>query len=108
MEIRRRHTHGLTPLMWGTDYPHPEGSWPHTEERLQNDFQDVSIEDTRKLLGENAIKCYDLDVEGLRTIADRIGPTPTDLNQDPTLRTPDNAVKDAQWWIDEYNCEFHL
>jgi len=108
MEIRRRHIHGLTPLMWGTDYPHPEGSWPHTEERLTKDFQDVSIEDTRKLLGENAIKCYGLDVAGLGEIAARIGPTPTDLNQDPTLRTSVTAVKDAQWWIDEYNCEFHL
>jgi hypothetical protein len=49
-EIRRRHRNGIDALMWGTDYPHPEGSWPHTAERLGTDFQQVSIEDTRLLL----------------------------------------------------------
>ena len=44
-EIRERHRNGIDALMWGTDYPHPEGSWPNTVHRLENDFQDVSIED---------------------------------------------------------------
>ena len=61
-EIRRRHRNGIDALMWGTDYPHPEGSWPHTVERLQTDFRQVSIEDTRLLLGLNAVRCYDLDL----------------------------------------------
>ena len=38
-EIRRRHRNGIDALMWGTDYPHPEGSWPHTAERLDSDFR---------------------------------------------------------------------
>ena len=29
-EIRRRYANGLDALMWGTDYPHPEGTWPNT------------------------------------------------------------------------------
>ena len=33
--------------MWGTDYPHPEGTWPNTVERLRKDFGDVPVEDTR-------------------------------------------------------------
>ena len=105
-EIRRRHVNGIDALMWGTDYPHPEGSWPHTVERLETDFQRVSIEDTRLLLGLNAVKCYDLDLAGLQDIAAQVGPTPEKLNQDPSLRTPDNAIREARWWFDDYGMEW--
>ena len=104
-EIRRRHVNGIDALMWGTDYPHPEGSWPNTVDRLENDFRDVSIEDTRRLLGINAVECYGLDFEGLNAVANRVGPTPKQLNQDPELRTSENALREARWWIDEYGCE---
>ncbi len=101
-EIRRRHANGIDALMWGTDYPHPEGSWPHTVERLESDFRDVSIEDTRRLLGLNAVECYDLDVAGLEEIAARVGPTPEQLHQDPELRTAPDAIRRARWWFDDY------
>ena len=107
-EIRRRHRNGIDALMWGTDYPHPEGSWPHTVERLTTDFQDVSIEDTRRLLGLNAVECYGLDLAALNEVAERVGPTPADLNQDPSLRTAPNATREARWWLDEYDCKFAL
>ena len=106
-EIRRRHVNGINALMWGTDYPHPEGSWPHTVERLETDFQDVSIEDTRRLLGLNAVDAYDLDLPALEEVAARVGPTPEQLHQDPDLRTPPDAERQARWWLDEYNCQFH-
>ena len=105
-EIRERHRNGIDALMWGTDYPHPEGSWPNTAERLETDFQDVSIEDTRRLLGLNAITCYNLDQEGLNEVATRIGPTPTGLNQNPELRTSQTAKRDGRWWFDEYGIEW--
>ena len=104
-EIRRRHVNGIDALMWGTDYPHPEGSWPKTVERLQDDFCEVPIEDTRRLLGLNAVDCYGLDLAGLTKVAERVGPTPEGLNQDPDLRTPHDATRVARWWLDEYGCE---
>ena len=85
-EIRRRHTVGCDVAMWGTDYPHPEGTWPNTVERLRSDFGDVPVGDTRALLGETAARCYGFDVETLRPFAEHIGPTPDDLGQDPTSR----------------------
>ena len=103
-EIRRRHVNGIDALMWGTDYPHPEGSWPNTVMRLENDFREASIEDTRRLLGLNAIDCYGLDFDGLTAIAADIGPTPESLGQDPDLRTPPDATRTARWWLDEYDC----
>ena len=92
-EIRRRHVLGCDVVMWGTDYPHPEGTWPHTQERLRGDFGGIPVEDARQLLGETAARCYGFDLNALRRIAERIGPTPADLGQDPTLRTDPEEVR---------------
>ena len=104
-EIRRRHILGCDVVMWGTDYPHPEGTWPHTQERLRGDFGGIPVEDARKLLGETAARCYDFDLDALRPTADRIGPTPEDLGQDPALRTDPEEVRTARWWKDEYQVQ---
>ena len=91
-EFRRRHILGCDVVMWGTDYPHPEGTWPHTQERLRGDFGGIPVEDTRKLLGETAARCYDFDLDALAPMADRIGPTPADLGRTPRCaRTPRGA-----------------
>jgi predicted TIM-barrel fold metal-dependent hydrolase len=101
-EIRRRHVIGCDVAMWGTDYPHPEGTWPNTVARLRSDFHDVPVDDARKLLGETAARVYGFDVHALRPLADRIGPTPHDLGQDPTVVTDPEDVRRARWWKDEY------
>ena len=104
--LRRRYANGLDALMWGTDYPHPEGTWPNTVTRLTTDFQAVPVEETRLLLGLNAVRCYDLDLDALTAIAAEIGPTPTQLNQDLDRRTPPNAVREARFWFDDYGIEW--
>ncbi len=104
-EIRRRYVLGCDVVMWGTDYPHPEGTWPHTQDRLRGDFGDIPVEDARKLLGETAARCYGFDLEALRPIAEKIGPTPADLGQDASLRTDPEAVRTARWWKDEYQVQ---
>ena len=63
------------------------------------------VEDTRRLLGLNAIDCYGLDESGLRAVAARVGPTPEDLGQGLDQRTPPDASRRARWWLDEYGCE---
>jgi predicted TIM-barrel fold metal-dependent hydrolase len=101
-EIRRRHVLGCDVVMWGTDYPHPEGTWPHTVDALRRNFWDVPVEDSRKLLGETAASVYGFDTATLRPIADRIGPTPEDLGQDPSRRTDPEEIRRARWWKEEY------
>jgi predicted TIM-barrel fold metal-dependent hydrolase len=101
-EIRRRHVIGCDVMMWGTDYPHPEGTWPNTVERLRQSFSGVPVEDTRLLIGETAIRVYGFDPAALRPVADRIGPTPADLGQDPSARTDPDDVGRARWWKEEY------
>ena len=94
-EIRRRHVLGCDVVMWGTDYPHPEGTWPHTQERLRADFGGIPVEDARKLLGETAARCYGFDLEALRPIAEHIGPTPADLGQDPVAADRSRRDRDG-------------
>jgi hypothetical protein len=105
-EIRRRHSVGCDVAMWGTDYPHPEGTWPNTVARLRSDFGDIPVEDTVLLLGRTAARCYGFDVETLRPIADHIGPTPDDLGQDVSLVTTDEERRAAEWWKDEYQVKW--
>ena len=47
-------------------------------------------------------RCYGFDLAALRPIADRIGPTPEDLGQDPSLTTDPADVRAAKWWLQEY------
>ena len=88
--------------MWGTDYPHPEGTWPNTVSGCASDFGDVPVDDTRKMLGETAARCYGFDLDALRPIAEKIGPTPEDLGQDPSLATTADDIRRGEWWKDEY------
>ncbi len=78
-ESARRHEVGVRNLLWGSDYPHVEGTWPRTQLCLRNTFADVPEDDARLILGENAIGVYNLDRDKLRALADRIGPTPEQL-----------------------------
>jgi len=73
-DIELRHVIGLDKLMWGSDYPHPEGTWPHTGDYYRETFAGMPEEDTRKILGENAVAWYGLDRERLQQVADEIGP----------------------------------
>ena len=45
-------------LMWGSDYPHDEGTFPHSQEAIERLFKDVPEEQKRKIVFENAAKLY--------------------------------------------------
>jgi len=69
-----RHDIGMSRIMWGTDFPHPEGSWPHTREKMKQYLTGIPEVELTQLLGSNAVTCYDLDLGKLAPIAARIGP----------------------------------
>ena len=73
-ELEDRDAIGIGNLMFGRDYPHPEGTWPNTRQWLQAAFAGVPEDDARKVLGENAIRCYRLDAAAVDAIAARVGP----------------------------------
>lgn len=72
--VSRRHQVGISRMMWGTDYPHPEGLWPNTRQKLLECFRGVPEAELEPLFGANAVSVYDLDAAALRAVADRIGP----------------------------------
>lgn len=78
-EVGMRHEIGVETMLFGRDYPHPEGTWPHTSAWLRDAFAGVPEDELRLMLGENAIRFLGLDRDRLIEIARRIGPTVEDL-----------------------------
>jgi predicted TIM-barrel fold metal-dependent hydrolase len=78
-ELEDRERIGVSTLMFGRDYPHPEGTWPNSIDWIRAAFAGVPDSDARKVLGENAIRCYGLDGSALAAVAARIGPDIDDL-----------------------------
>jgi predicted TIM-barrel fold metal-dependent hydrolase len=74
-----RHQVGLRKLMFGTDYPHMEGSWPNTLDFIRVTMSGFSESEVRQVVGDNAIDFYGLDRELLESVALRCGPLATDL-----------------------------
>jgi predicted TIM-barrel fold metal-dependent hydrolase len=78
-ECERRAAIGIENLMWGSDFPHDEGTWPRTRDALHATFDGVPEPELRAILGGNALRLYRLDAERLRPIAERVGPALADF-----------------------------
>ena len=66
---------GTHKVMWGSDYPHIEGSHPHTKEHLRLTFANYSVDEAVQMLTTNAAKVYNFDIEALLPLAERFCPT---------------------------------
>ena len=51
---------GVETLMWGSDYPHPDGVWPDSETYIKEQFSHLPADITRKMTCDNAGKFYGL------------------------------------------------
>ena len=71
---------GVERILWGSDYPHYEGTYPHTRLAYRHTFNDVDRSDVRKMLGSNAAELYGFDLEKLQVLADEFGPTPDEIS----------------------------
>lgn len=79
VEVDDRAQVGVERLMFGMDYPHPEGTWPDTQDWIRTAFSGVPESEARLILGENALRAFALDRHHLEDIAARIGPDPGDV-----------------------------
>jgi predicted TIM-barrel fold metal-dependent hydrolase len=91
-EIAMRHVIGVDRLMWGADYPHTEGSFPHTRLALRLLFSDVPEDEVRTMTSLSAANVYGCDLDALQSIADRIGPT---VEEVATPVTPDELPSES-------------
>ena len=73
-EAELRHQIGVDNLMWGSDFPHPEGTWPNTGSRMLDSLAAVPEPEVVAILGGNAAAWYGFDAEKLAPLVARIGP----------------------------------
>jgi predicted TIM-barrel fold metal-dependent hydrolase len=66
---------GRDRFMWGSDYPHDEGTFPHSREHLRARFSGMDPALVQKLVGGNAAELYDFDLDALAPLAAKVGPS---------------------------------
>ena len=52
---------GADCLLRGSDYPHDEGSFPHSQEVITRTFEGLSDEDRQEIVWGNAARIYGFD-----------------------------------------------
>ena len=56
--IRLRDLIGVDQLMWGSDYPHAESTWPKSQQILERILADVPETEKVKIAGQNVARLY--------------------------------------------------
>jgi hypothetical protein len=96
LECADRHTVGVERLMWGSDFPHNEGTPPWTEQSLRWTFAGTPAAEVERMLGLNAVECYGFDVHALAPIVQQIGPRLDDVLT-PIDAPPTDAGVELSW-----------
>ncbi|MHB8329166.1 MAG: amidohydrolase family protein [Acidimicrobiales bacterium] len=60
--LDRRHQIGIDNILFESDYPHQDSSWPDSQLFLASQMQDYSPEDVERLAWRNAAALYGLSV----------------------------------------------
>lgn len=74
VESAAMRTVGLDRVMWGSDYPHHESTYPYTTEGLRQAFAGWETADVRRVVTENAARVYGFDIDALAPVAAKVGP----------------------------------
>jgi hypothetical protein len=59
--VKVRNEVGIKNAIWGNDFPHSAGNWPHSREILDEMFEGVPAEEKDLLLRKNAVDFFHLD-----------------------------------------------
>ncbi|HEX4018381.1 MAG TPA: amidohydrolase family protein, partial [Frankiaceae bacterium] len=74
-EAKLRGAVGVDKIMWGSDYPHKEASFPFSREAIRLAFADCTPAEAAAILGGNAAQLYGFDLVALASHAARVGPS---------------------------------
>ena len=58
MGIRDRDIIGVDQLLWGSDYPHPESTFPRSRQIIEEILMDCTEDERAKIVGVNAARIY--------------------------------------------------
>jgi predicted TIM-barrel fold metal-dependent hydrolase len=58
--VRNRYDIGIENLMWATDYPHPDSTWPRSQEVLREHFEGVPADEVELIASGNVSRIYKL------------------------------------------------
>ena len=58
--LRLRHELGVDNILWSSDYPHPDTTWPHSRAVIERQFQGVPADEREQILSGNARRLYGL------------------------------------------------
>lgn len=61
--VQHRDEIGVDRMMWSSDYPHSVSFWPHSHDKIAQDFQGVSDADERRIVWRNAAQLYGFDAD---------------------------------------------
>lgn len=90
-EIEGRYDVGTDKVMWGSDYPHYEGSFPYSREAMRLAHAGLPEDEVRALLGGNAARFYGFDLEKLAPLAARVAVMPKDVAR-PLTEIPEGVT----------------
>lgn len=80
-DITHRDLVGVDRMMWGSDFPHHEGTVPYTLEVLRATMSELPESEVRQLLAGTAAEVYGADLTFLQSIADQVGFTPAQVRE---------------------------
>lgn len=56
--LRLRDMMGVHTILWASDYPHTDTTWPESKQTIDRMFEGISESDKRKIVSENAARLY--------------------------------------------------
>lgn len=72
-DAEERSAIGVDKIMWGSDFPHEEGTYPHSHEALAHTYAGIDPSEVARMVGGNAAEVYGFDLAQLKKVGDRIG-----------------------------------
>jgi hypothetical protein len=73
-DCEQRDLIGADKIMWGSDYPHAEGTFPFSEEALAKTFVGLDPSEVQPMLAGNAADLYGFDLAQLEPLGAVHGP----------------------------------
>lgn len=73
-EVAVREAVGVEQIMWGSDYPHNESSYPYSREAIRFSFAGVNAAEVELMLGGNAARLYGFSQSALTPLGSLVGP----------------------------------